>query len=106
MKHLKTYENIKIDKKYVLTKSDRSDIPYYILFVVNTDNSGIFYNGYACYIDDSKELFIAKENLSRKPEFISNKNLESTFKLIYQTDSFEDAKEKLDLQFVAKKYNI
>lgn len=103
MKHIKTYENI-IYKKYIIVKSNRKDIKYYILTVYNYNEDEIFYSGFACYNDEyNVDKFIIREGDKDGGKIPIN-----DFPILYETDDFKDAKNRLDfmIQNDAEKYNL
>ena len=114
MKHLKTYENNlpKITKKYIIIKSNRVDIPYYILEIDDVTDKLLTYSGYAYYY--SEEYQYTKKEGELQIHF-KDKHFQGEIRLddrdtlreiLYQTDDFDKAVEILDVIIGTKNYNL
>ncbi len=103
MKHLKTFESVNKYKKYLIIKSDRLDILYYILMnIVEQDDNTIKYEGFTFYYnygydDNGEELKIRK---------IDGNIAILNYQILYQTDDFDDSVKNLNLIIKSDKFNL
>ena len=107
MKHLKTFEEknifLEIIKKYIIVKSTRNDIPYYLLKINTVDKNNLIYSAYF-YIDNENLITMDKKSDTGVIKFNDIKNAIAYIE--YQTDDFEDAVKILNLTKTIEKYNI
>lgn len=109
MKYIKKYENeisfTRIKKKYIVIKSARKDIPYYILKIKKIEDDTLTYSKY--YYIKNGELINSKVYDEDYSNIITLDSIEDTIEeIIYQTDILDDAIEVLKFSNDINKYNI
>lgn len=108
MKHLKTYENNK-DKIYLVIETELSGIPYYI-FTVNKEDD-------ITYSDDKETTYVTYTNYAYYASGTINtspangiarigKEHDSLKKILYKTNDYQDAIEKINMIITTTKFKI
>jgi hypothetical protein len=105
MKYLKKYENIfsNINSKFIIIKSNRLDIKYYILKIVDKDELLLYYSDFYFFYEESENKEIQKRH---KKNDISAIDESSIDEILYQTNNLQDAIKKLTIIRNIDKYNI
>ena len=115
MKHLKTYENSKIEKykKYVIIYCKIWSVKCYLIEVASENINRIYYYNFYYYDKANDKILSSQEPHKSSPLHFDKSDLYNSkigFEILYQTDELEDGinelKNIMELETNQTKYNL